>query len=87
MAIRSPLLARMMKDAESGDFQQTASLSLQLVTKDPYLTRGGLGVAFGHLYASYSSLLLENNESTSQEGSSTVLNNIEERYIFAFCTY
>ncbi|KAJ3372798.1 hypothetical protein HDU91_001913 [Kappamyces sp. JEL0680] len=84
MAIRSPVLAEMIHDVEGGDNDLTLlgkviaadaryqpTLSLTLITTDPYLTPRGLGVAFGHLYASYSSLLLQDQGGPSESGEST----------------
>jgi hypothetical protein len=42
-------------------------VTLNVVTSDPQITPRGLGVAFGHLYASYSQLLLSDENPDERE--------------------
>ncbi|KAJ3257132.1 hypothetical protein HK103_004960 [Boothiomyces macroporosus] len=57
IAIRSPFLQGLLQDQElNSEYQPTSQLTI--VTHDKNLTPAGLGVAFGHLYASYSQHLL-----------------------------
>ena len=85
MAMRSPVLERMMKESTNstgpGDFS-SSPLSLKLLVDDPYLTRVGLGIAFGHLYASYSSLLLQNDQSMDVDTDIYPVAIAQERYAF-----
>ena len=58
LAIKSPLLGALMAETEGDQFLPNASLVLQVV--DPNITPEGLGIAIGHLYASYSAAILKN---------------------------
>lgn len=71
IAIRSPYLAALIQDVEQSSNEYVyaivhltlkryqSSITISIHSKDPYLTPRGLGVAFGHLYASYSAMLLD----------------------------
>jgi hypothetical protein len=80
MALRSPVLARLMKENSNPTSSNNGQiLSLQLTTSDPFLTRHGLGIAFGHLYASYAGLLLDAEEGTGRSGTESYT---EERQVY-----
>ncbi|KAJ3099589.1 hypothetical protein HDU97_002937 [Phlyctochytrium planicorne] len=58
IAIRSPMLASLLQDAEMRGENYGNPTELILAIADPNLTGEGLGIAFGHLYASYSHNIL-----------------------------
>jgi hypothetical protein len=82
LAMRSPLLASMLQDYEklsSSHHTSGASpvhpVSLTLTITDPHITPEGLGIAMGHLYASYSASLLKSNRVIGAERA-TVLTSV-----------
>ncbi|KAI8854043.1 hypothetical protein BC829DRAFT_413342 [Chytridium lagenaria] len=58
VALRSPMLASLMQDAEMRGESYGNPTELILAVADPNLTTDGLTIAFGHLYASYSHNIL-----------------------------
>ncbi|KAJ3113595.1 hypothetical protein HDU96_003172 [Phlyctochytrium bullatum] len=58
VAIRSPMLASLLQDAEMRGENYGNPSELILAVADPNLTADGLTIAFGHLYASYTPNIL-----------------------------
>ncbi|KAJ3214309.1 hypothetical protein HDU67_001800 [Dinochytrium kinnereticum] len=76
IALRSPMLASLMQDAEMRGENYGNPTELILAVADPNLTTDGLTIAFGHLYASYTHNILSSGHSGNRNQRTLLLRGV-----------